>query len=364
MEGQRGLSLAFAFGSALLFCNVGSTIVIQYTKNPDGSFDYDKISVVVVTELAKLFISTILFTKAVVYPGKDGPPTTKFNLDLFMRMSVPGLCYALSNVLTYSAVQLLGSTLFQLFNNMKIVLTAILFRMIIKRSLTVLQWGCMVLLALSMCIASDSGCPSIDNLPTSTKPSSTGSSYDNTVAVDQEKKDGHLMYGFVIMVTISITASLAGVYNEFLLKNNKEHPMMQNMMLYTWTVIFCFWQYSDTYQRISGEDKLNRNVDINDVFRGFTPAVWISIFLHAIYGQIVSLTFLYCDNIVKVYANSVAVIVSAGMEYVMFDTALSANMVMGGMITAISTYVYYSDPKMLLRSDTSIFGAPKESTNV
>lgn len=326
MNNQNGVSLAIGFGSALLLCNVGSTIVIQYTKNADGSFDYDKISVVVVSELAKLAISSILFAKAVLYPGSEGPPVTKFNWNLFISMAVPGLCYAVANVLTYSAVQLLGSTLFQLFNNMKIVLTAVLFRMIIKRSLTLLQWGCLVLLALSMCIASDSGCTKVD-LPVST---------DISSSIDQTDTSGHasgnLMYGFFVMVAISVTASLAGVYNEFLLKNNREHPMMQNMMLYSWTVIFCFWQYSDAYQQVSGEDKLNKIVDVNNIFRGFSVAVWASIFLHAIYGQIVSLTFLYCDNIVKVYANSVAVIVSAGVEYMMFGTTLSANMVMGGIV--------------------------------
>ena len=42
---------------------------------------------------------------------------------------------------------MLGSTLYQLFNNLKIITTALIFRMIIKKPLKLIQWGCLLLLA-------------------------------------------------------------------------------------------------------------------------------------------------------------------------------------------------------------------------
>jgi hypothetical protein len=58
----------------------------------------------------------------------------------FVMYAIPGLTYALQNSIVYYAITILGPPTFQVMSNFKIVTTAILWRLILSRKLTIIQW--------------------------------------------------------------------------------------------------------------------------------------------------------------------------------------------------------------------------------
>ncbi len=57
-------------------------------------------------------------------------------------MAVPAVCYAVQNNLIFYALHFnyISGPYYQLLCNIKIVLTALLFRVVLKKALTVLKW--------------------------------------------------------------------------------------------------------------------------------------------------------------------------------------------------------------------------------
>lgn len=131
----------------------------------------------------------------------------------------------MSNVLTYTATEALRSARFQLFNNVKIITTALIFRCVMHKSLRFVQWRlCIVFLMIAMVVASGCG---------------------NGLTV-AEGGPSFLPATLVVTPIAIISSSAAGVYNERVLKGQPQHPMLQNSVLYTWVMPFCPVHYAFT----------------------------------------------------------------------------------------------------------------------
>ena len=105
------------------------------------------------------------------------------------------------------------------------------------------------------------------------------------------------------------------------------------------------------FHDIQSKAKRTRNF-----FQGFSLFLWGAVLKTAMYGQVVSFTLFNCDNIVKVFANSATVIVSALVDCAIFGKEISLAMVLAGIIVFSSTVIFYPDHSLLLQPDTTLFG--------
>jgi UDP-sugar transporter A1/2/3 len=325
-DGKGGAGfLALFFGALLLLFNVAAVMMMDSAKGPDGKFPFNTASAVVVSEFVKFCIASVGFLKAV-----RTNPNVKYTLQpsSFLKYSVPGLLYAFCNVGNYEVLRYLSSSLFQIFNNMKIITTAVVYRSFLKRKLTVIQWVCLCFLTLGMVLSAP-------------PKSGGGGSGSSGGAADSASA---LVTGMVMMAVMSCASSMAGVYNEFLLKDSEDDAFFQSMQLYFWGVLICMVQFFHS----APEDQ--------SFFHGYTTRTYLIIFLNAMYGQVVALTFKYADNIVKVYANSLASLVTAFLAYIFFNTPLYFNLLLGSIIVGCSVIMYYMDHTKLLQKDSEAFG--------
>lgn len=313
----------------------------------NGTFPFHESVAVLMAELAKACLAVVLLQRAFIREKK----TTRLQLNistvdyfkpslrLVLDMSIPAALYTVSNILSYTAIGLLGSSGYQLFGNARIIVTAITFRMIVQKPLTVIQWMSLILLSLALLIA-------------------THSNHDFVHSAQNETQDkNRLLIGIAMVLILSFTSSFAGVFSEVKLKNINKHPMLQNSILYAWCCVFSLLQYYwQTIRQFSDIGSHTNNSTKNFVFfQGFSAMLWGAIVTSAVYGQIVALIFYYCDNMVKVFANSSTVIISLVIDYFYFGRHLSISASVSGCIVFVCTILYYADNSILLQDDTLIF---------
>lgn len=339
-------TILLVLGAAVLLVNTGTTMLNQMAlEQTDGKMMWDPAVAAATTEAVKLLVAAALLFSTVgrnpsISRSEEMPTDAKFVL----RYAAPGLLYALCNVLMYNAVELLGSTNFQLLNNMKIITTAVVYRLVLKRKMRVFQWHALVLLFVAMC--------------TLAMVKAGGDEGE-----DASKSGGSLFIGSLLMLFISTVSASAGVYNEVLIKGTKANVWWQNVLLYIFTMSFCllgnFWTAAKggsgnaaLEQRVGGDAAASGG----GLFNGFTVMLWSVILCKAFYGQLISLVFKYASNILKVYATSLSVIASAVMCAVLLGDPLSFAHLVAGVLIVLATGLYYSKPETLTMYDSDLVG--------
>ena len=331
----------------LLTFNAGSTVLNQATLQSDNSMTYSPFVTAATTEFIKLLVAGCLLSRDIFnskgttngkinnHPDTVVMPTSP---SFIIKYAVPGLLYAVCNVLNYVVVSMVGSTNYQLLNNMKIITTAVIYRLVLGREIKMIQWTAIMLLAVAMCVSALQNCP---------KPIVPGTN----------EPPLRMTAGIVTMILVSCLSSLAGVYNEKLIKGTEANVWYQNVLLYIWTFSFCIGK-----QLLSSEDATTRTEsdatggDANGIFHGFTFVLWLVILMKAFYGQVVGLVFKYADNILKVYASSMSVIVSAVLCWMFLGIPLTGSSIVAGVLVIIATMLYYNY-KNLMMTDTETCSA-------
>ena len=75
-------------------------------------------------------------------------------------------------------------------------------------------------------------------------------------------------------------------------------------------------------------------------FYGYNSVVWSAIVAQAAGGLIVALCVAYADNIMKNFATSVSILISAIASVWFFDFIVTRNFVMGAIVVLFATYLY------------------------
>lgn len=313
----------FFFGSMLLLVNVGHTFFTELSANPDGSLPYSASTAALLCEMFKaVFVILLLARLRFADPTAEHLVTTS---GVVYRMAIPAFLYTLVNIASYHAIGFLGSTKYQIYSNLKIFATALAFRFMLKKTLNVLHWFFITLLMAGLLVGTFQ--------PTS------GQRYDKNVAV-----------GIFLVFVVCICSAVASVYFELQLKTAKEHPLIQNLLLYFWTSVMCL--SAQLFQKETGQ--------MRTFFEEQTFYVWCAILSSAIYGQVVALTLYYCDNMVKVFASSLAVFASALLDLFFFGKKIGFNLFMGGLLAFMATIGYYCRHDSLLQEDVTFI---KHQTN-
>lgn len=306
---------SLCFGSTLLFFNLSQTLLAQQMAGVNQEFPFKLSALVLTTEIVKVFIvlSSIFsdFLKHGTKCDKKFWPTRR----TFFLMSVPAMLYTISNTMAYRTVALMGSTNSQVWSNTRIIITAVLCRVLVPRDMSIVQWLAVFFLLIGvLCCKEDVG---------------DGKSYTVT------------MQAIFCAVTQTFSSSLAGVYQEILFKTNKDERIaVKSIALYSWTCLTSFiqWEYES-----AGDE--------SDFFQGFTHLTWFCVLVNALYGQIVALTLFFCDNFVKVFASSLGPIAAMIMDVFYLKSQLSLNQSLGIFIVFMSTILFYSKIEWLSMKD-------------
>ena len=304
------------FGLLLLVLSLSQTIISQNLAGSSRTFPFKLSALVLSTEVAKVVIAGASVVKDYVREQGTGKRAFVPKTRTVAVMAVPALLYTISNTLLYTTIALMGSTNAQIWLNIRIVITAVLCRIAVKKPMTVLQWMSIFLLLVGVISCQDQA----------------GRTSPHAITLQA-----------VLCLLIQTTcASLAGVYQEVLFKNNNDERIaVKSLALYFWTCLLSYAQW----RRESVTDHAS-------FFQGFTTLTWISLSVNALYGQAVALTLFFCDNMVKVFATSLGPIAAIMLDALYFGVGVELAKVLGATVVTLSTIMFYCKHDWLLIQDS------------
>lgn len=296
----------------MIICGVliyGSYTILIHLCEADGKLPFSSASMVLVTEVVKLIISINFF----IYENHGEP----FKLPSFrsaLPFAVPGVLYCINNNLGVHLQLQMDPATYQVLSNLKILSTAILYRLIIKRPVSWIQWIALTMLALA------GGC----------------NSYGGLMAKPEESSAGviHITWLGLGMISIYSTISgMAGVYTEYILKGKYETSIhMQNGLLYIFGIILngSIWVFGTA----RGEESWN-------LFKGYNTYTWLLVFSQAIIGLIMSAVMKHASNITRLFLISCAMLVTTFLSVLIFHLHLNAFFCAAFFLVFIALYLYH-----------------------
>lgn len=204
---------------------------------------------------------------------------------------------------------------FQVTYQLKILTTALFSVIILRRQLTALKWGSLVVLFMGVALV---------QLPSSSSP-----------AKDLHGQNHLLGLGAVIISCLS--SGFAGVYFEMMLKGSNASVWLRNVQLgmfgsLTAVIGMLLKDGSAIFHHEKGI--------FAGVFTGYSPLVWFVISQQAMGGLIVALVVRYADNILKGFATSLSIILSCIASVFLFDYTITLMFSAGAVLVMAAIYLY------------------------
>ncbi|XP_073455897.1 UDP-galactose translocator isoform X2 [Aquarana catesbeiana] len=227
-----------------------------------------------------------------------------------LKLAVPSLIYTLQNNLQYVAISNLPAATFQVTYQLKILTTALFSVLLLRKSLSRLQWGSLVILFAGVAIVQSEQSGGKETI------SVTGQNY---------------VVGLIAVAVSCLSSGFAGVYFERILKGSSASVWLRNIQLGIFGTalgLLAMWQQNGAAIAERG------------FFFGYTPLVWCVIFNQAFGGLLVAVVVKYADNILKGFATSLSIVVSTAASVHLFGFSIDLPFAVGAGLVIGAVYLY------------------------
>uniref|UniRef100_A0A3Q3K9Q0 Solute carrier family 35 member 2 n=1 Tax=Monopterus albus TaxID=43700 RepID=A0A3Q3K9Q0_MONAL len=250
-----------------------------------------------------------------------------------LKLAVPSLIYTLQNNLQYVAISNLPAATFQVTYQLKILTTALFSVLMLRKSLSKVQWFSLLLLFIGVAV--------VQVQQEGNKEASVANSANQNYTV-----------GLIAVVISCLSSGFAGVYFEKILKGSSASVWMRNVQLGIFgTVLGLLGMWWNDGPAIAERGFLF----------GYTGMVWCVIFNQAFGGLLVAVVVKYADNILKGFATSFSIIVSTVTSIYLFAFHVDLLFMMGAGLVICAVYMY-SLPKAPGVSSSSLRSSSASST--
>ncbi|XP_070541746.1 probable UDP-sugar transporter protein SLC35A4 [Ptychodera flava] len=287
----------------------GSHAILLNLCKVDGKIPFNSSAVVLLIEFHKLLFSVVMFAPEVVSQGLRLPHWRHCVL-----FAVPALLYCINNNIVVHMQLYMDPASFQVLSNLKIASTAILYRYIIRRRLTRLQWMSMWMLMFAGI------CNSYGGLQFSQSPHPASEIYIT-------------LYGLILMILYCTISGLAGVYTEYILKKNYQLSLhLQNILLYIFGLFMNYFTYISTTWNASSE---------SGFFQGFTALTFIIVMTQAANGLIMSAVMKHTSNIIRLFIITCAMLVTTTLSMLLFNLQLNVYYWIAFVLVFLALLLYH-----------------------
>eukprot|EP00042_Codosiga_hollandica_P014082 m.32198 g.32198 ORF g.32198 m.32198 type:complete len:330 (+) comp42261_c0_seq1:282-1271(+) len=291
---------------------VSQVMLITNSKGPDGSYQYNPTTVVLLTEACKLVVCFGLYVRE--FSISAAIAEISQNKKVFLLYFIPAGLYCLYNNLSYVNLTRVGPTTYTLLMQLRVAITGVVFQVLFKQKLSRMQWISIGTLT--------TGC--LIHQANFSNPSEALIPLDLNVA---------------LLIFQMCCACGAGVYNEYLLKNRggDVHVMIQNVFMYTDSII-------------SNGLILGFNGELTTAFSSTNLASimnWnvIAIILNnAAMGVVTSLFLKHLNSILKTYAAAMDILTIALLSWFLFGIAIRFQTAVAIILIGSALYMYSLKP--------------------
>ncbi|XP_039690442.1 CMP-sialic acid transporter 4 isoform X2 [Medicago truncatula] len=290
---------------ALTILTSSQAILIVWSKRA-GKYDYSVTTANFLVETLKCAISIIALASAWRTEGVTEQNKLTASLKEVIVYPIPAALYLFKNLLQYYIFAYVDAPGYQILKNLNIITTGVLYRIILKKKLSEIQWAAFVLLT--------AGCTTAQ----------LNSNSDHVLQTPVQ--------GWVMAIVMALLSGFAGVYTEAIIKKRPSQNInVQNFWLYVFGMGF------------NAVAILVQDFDAvvnKGFFHGYSFITFLMIFNHALSGIAVSMVMKYADNIVKVYSTSVAMLLTAVVSVFLFGFHLSLAFFLGTIVVSVSIYLH------------------------
>lgn len=323
-----------------LFISQG--ILVTASQESNNSYSYNTVTVVLLTEVLKLVVSTGLYCRENTIGSlfKD----MKKHSNVMMLYFVPAFLYCLYNNLAFVNLSTFDPTTYYLLLQLRVVITGILFQIIFKKYLTQRQWISLILLTMGCMlkqfnfnIYNQSVDSTIQHNATVT---SNNLKADGTSSMSSKNITGFdLSISAVWILIQTICSCLAGVYNEYLLKDKgaEVNIFVQNVFMYFDSIacnagiLILRGEFLDAFTL----------TNIQPVFRISVIAIIIN---NAAIGIVTSFFLKYMNSILKTFASALELLFTAVLCYLLFAIPVYLNTALAIGVVSFAIYLYSQSP--------------------
>ncbi|KAJ3592345.1 hypothetical protein NHX12_007472 [Muraenolepis orangiensis] len=377
-------SLAYTLGLGLGFVALGTgrILLLKYSANTENKYDFLPASVNFLAEAVKLFFCLAMSLRVLVKEGRSckelgcsrGPQFL-----LFLKWSVPAFLYFLDNLIIFYIMTYLQPAMAVIFSNFAILTTAVLFRLVLKRRLSWVQWAALLILVLAIVSLTTSSAESQRALPVAgwhasplSAPSnscllytqlleqmrntSAGEWWPSTPTV-QAWRDGlvsrlqSMGVGHLLLLLQCFISSLANIYNEKILKDGEqltESIFIQNSKLYGFGVVFNGLSL--------GLGREARGLTIHcGLLHGHNLYSLALVLVTAALGLSVAFILKFRDNMFHVLTGQITTVLVTGLSIFLFEFRPSLNFFLQAPVVLLAIFVYNAsrakDPEYSLQQE-------------
>ncbi|CAM9233656.1 unnamed protein product [Lampetra fluviatilis] len=373
---------ALALGAIYVSLSSSRVLLIKLAST-SGGFEFLPASVNLAAEALKLLVCLALTFIREARPLRElcSCVCSVRELALTLRWSLPGLLYCVDNLVAFYIVALLNPAVAVLLGNFVIVTTALLFRVILKRHLSSVQWAIVAILFLAIVgLGMDneaSGPHRITSTTTTTTSttSTTNSSSSSSLNLPNEPPTptaataaatsppppssywhGRLPHPAHALVLLQcIVASAANVYNEKIFKERvpgggggggpgtSESIFLQSTRLYGFGVAFnAVPLVLQAWQRapIAGTTGTGGAGWLSAAFGGHGRASMALVAVTAMQGLVVAFILKFRDNMFHVLAAQMSAVTVAGLSAAFFAFRPGASFLVHAAIVPLAVFAY------------------------
>jgi len=293
----------------LVIQNSSASILMRYSRSEVGA-SWNPQTGVVMQEVIKASACVILLLK-------DGSLHKVFaDRTEALKTAIPAICYLIQNNLQYVAVGYLDASTYAVLYQLKILTTALLSVVILRKDLVCIQWISLAILTIG-----------VSAVVLSQMSESRGGEEGKSKAMDT------ILPGLAAVLTACLMSGVAGVYFEKLLKGSTVSLWARNLQLALYSIVIGL-------MGLYGESSARPAELRTDFFHGYTTAVWLSILNNAFGGLLVAIVIKYADVILKNFAASLSIILTASISAIAFNTTVNSFFTIGTCMVIYAMFLY------------------------
>ncbi|XP_076179446.1 UDP-galactose transporter senju [Ptiloglossa arizonensis] len=309
-------SLVIFISYIALFVNQG--IIVTWSQR-NGHYEYNIIMVVLMTEVLKLIVSVILYCK-------DNDVTNLCqgiteNKRLLLLYTIPSFLYCLYNNLAFINLATFDPTTYYVLLQFRVVMTGVIFQVVFNKKLSLKQWFSLIILTIG-CIVK------YIDLDLDVNIFSTKLNFNSNI---------------ILIFIQTICSCLAGVYNEYLLKEPgaNNNIFLQNIFMYIDSIFCNVIVFIVLFILESSPFDMSNNVDHSILLE---PKVIIIMLNNTAIGIITSFFLKTLNSILKTFASALELVFIAILCWLIFNIPIQMNTVLSIAMVCYAVILYSQNP--------------------